>query len=85
MTGIEIDPTAIFTPGLEMQSLTALEEALKALEHLDERQCRIVELRFFVGLENADIADILQISQSTVYREWTTARHWLAREIGRRR
>jgi RNA polymerase sigma-70 factor (ECF subfamily) len=64
--------------------LLALDEALSELERLDPRQSRIVELRFFGGLEVKEVAEVLGISTATIKREWAVARAWLHREIGRR-
>jgi RNA polymerase sigma factor (TIGR02999 family) len=64
--------------------LVALDDALKALAELDERQSRIVELRFFGGLSIDDTSRILDISPATVKREWSTARAWLHEEISGR-
>jgi RNA polymerase sigma-70 factor (ECF subfamily) len=61
--------------------VTALDEALKALEAVDERQAHIVELRFFAGLTIEEIAELLAISPATVKREWTLAKVWLRREL----
>jgi len=58
-----------------------VDEALTALARIDERQARIVEMRFFAGLSNEKIGEILRISPSTVKREWATARLWLLREL----
>jgi RNA polymerase sigma factor (TIGR02999 family) len=58
-----------------------LDDALRQLARLDERQSRIVELRFFTGLSIEDTAEVLDISPATVSREWTTARAWLYREL----
>ena len=63
--------------------LVALDDALKGLAALDERQCRIVELRFFAGLSIDETSQALQISPATVKREWATARLWLLREMDR--
>jgi RNA polymerase sigma factor (TIGR02999 family) len=63
--------------------LILLDEALRRLAELDERQCRIVELRFFTGLSIEDTSEALGISAATVSREWTTARLWLRREVAR--
>jgi len=63
---------------LEIQSLDL---ALNRLEEIDERQARIVELRFFSGLNVEDTAAALEISPATVKREWRTARLWLVREL----
>jgi RNA polymerase sigma factor (TIGR02999 family) len=58
-----------------------VDEALTGLARVDERQARIVEMRFFAGLSNEKIGEILGISASTVKREWSTARLWLLREL----
>jgi RNA polymerase sigma factor (TIGR02999 family) len=58
-----------------------VDEALTALARVDERQARIVEMRFFAGLSNEKIGEILKIHASTVKREWATARLWLLREL----
>ena len=59
----------------------ALDEALEGLAHLDPRQCRIVEMRFFGGLSVEEIAAAMGISTATVKREWAMARAWLSREL----
>ncbi|MDQ3010130.1 MAG: sigma-70 family RNA polymerase sigma factor [Acidobacteriota bacterium] len=61
--------------------LVALDDALVELAKLDERQSRIVELRFFGGLTEAEIAEVLQISVRTVSGDWSLARAWLLREL----
>jgi RNA polymerase sigma factor (TIGR02999 family) len=61
--------------------VTALDHALQALEALDERQARIVELRFFAGLTIEETAELLEISPATVKRDWTLAKIWLRREL----
>jgi RNA polymerase sigma factor (TIGR02999 family) len=61
--------------------VTALDHALQGLEDLDERQARIVELRFFAGLTIDETAELLGISPATVKREWTMAKIWLRREL----
>ena len=61
--------------------VTALDQALHALEALDERQARIVELRFFAGLTVEETAELLEISPATVKRDWTLAKIWLRREL----
>jgi len=53
----------------------------RALEQLDERQRRVVEYRFFGGMEEKEIAAALGISESTVRREWVRARAWLYRTL----
>lgn len=61
--------------------MEALDEALTRLAEIDPRQSRIVEMRFFVGLSHEEIAEILNISVTTVKREWKTAKLWLFREL----
>jgi RNA polymerase sigma factor (TIGR02999 family) len=63
--------------------LVQLDDALNALAELDERQARIVELRFFTGLSIEDTAAAMGISPATVKREWVSARAWLYRELAR--
>jgi RNA polymerase sigma-70 factor (ECF subfamily) len=63
------------------EGLLALNEALDRLEQLDPQQARIVELRFFGGLSVEEAGAVLGISDSTVKREWRTAKIWLEREL----
>lgn len=58
-----------------------LHVALEALAQLDARQARVVELKFFGGLEIDEIAQVLAVSPATVRRDWTLARLWLGREL----
>jgi RNA polymerase sigma factor (TIGR02999 family) len=61
--------------------LIALDDALRTLAQVDERKGRIVELRYFGGLDNKEIAEVLGISENTVIREWGRAKAWLYREL----
>ena len=61
--------------------LVALDEVLERLSQMDERKSRIVEMRFFSGLSDEEIAEVLNISTRTVLRDWKTARLWLYREL----
>ncbi len=63
--------------------VVALDEALKALAHIDPRKAQVVELRFFGGLNFDETAEVLQLSAVTVSRDWSTARAWLHREMNR--
>lgn len=58
-----------------------VEQALRDLEALDPKQAQLVELRFFAGLSIKETAELMDISESTVRREWTIARRWLQQEI----
>lgn len=62
--------------------LIALDDALTRLEQLSERQCRVVELRFFCGLTIAEAAEALSVGTTTVEDDWHVARAWLALELG---
>lgn len=62
----------------------ALDDALSRLAELDQRQARIVDLRFFTGLKHEEIADLLSVSVTTVKREWNSARLWLYRELDKK-
>jgi RNA polymerase sigma factor (TIGR02999 family) len=63
------------------ESIIALDDALDRLEKANNRQARIVEMKFFGGMETFEIAEALKISDRTVYREWQAARLWLYREL----
>ena len=62
----------------------ALDEVLEALSAFDARQCRVVELRFFAGLNVDETADALEISPATVERDWAMAKAWLYRRLSPR-
>jgi RNA polymerase sigma factor (TIGR02999 family) len=59
----------------------ALDEALSALARLEPRQAQMVESRFFGGLDMAEIAELLGVSEATVLRDWRAARAWLNHEL----
>ena len=61
--------------------LLLLDQALADLQNLDERQARIVELKYFAGMSEQEIAASLSLSRATITREWQTARAWLYRRI----
>jgi RNA polymerase sigma factor (TIGR02999 family) len=62
--------------------LVALDESLHRLAALNERQARVVELRFFAGLTVEEIAETLGVATPTVQHDWRAARAWLARDLG---
>ena len=64
--------------------LIALDDALQTLEKLDPRQARVVELRFFAGLSQEEVAEALNVSVGTVRRDWCMAEAWLFRELNRK-
>ncbi|HKF47740.1 MAG TPA: sigma-70 family RNA polymerase sigma factor [Terracidiphilus sp.] len=61
--------------------ILALDEALNRLSGLDPRQARIVELRFFAGMSEEEIGEVLGISSRTVKRDWRVAKAWLFKEL----
>ncbi len=61
--------------------LLLLNDALQKLEQIDERKCRVVDMRFFGGLKEAEIAEVLAINEKTVRRDWQFAKLWLFREL----
>ncbi len=67
----------------DARDILALDHALEALNRISERQARLVEGRFFGGLEMSELAEMLQVSEATITREWRSARAWLAVEIRR--
>lgn len=62
-------------------TLLALEQVLTKLEKRDERAARIIELRYFVGLSTAQVAQLLDVDERTVYRDWALARAWLRKRL----
>jgi RNA polymerase sigma factor (TIGR02999 family) len=76
---------AIALPGGPDLDLVALDDALKGLATIDERQSRLVELRFFAGLSIEETAEVMHLSPASVKREWQTARAWLFREMRKTR
>lgn len=72
---------ADFEPQQSDPEIIELHDALTELFKLDPRQARIVELRFFGGLTEAEIAHVLDLSERQVRRDWSVARAWLYREL----
>jgi RNA polymerase sigma factor (TIGR02999 family) len=70
-------------PAAQRADLMALDEAMKALELVDARKSRVVELRYFGGLSLEEAALVLDVSVATVRRDWSFARAWLFRELSR--
>ena len=62
-------------------SVLLLDEALNRLGEIDPRRSQVVELRYFGGLNNEEIAGVLKISENTVTRDWNMARAWLYQEL----
>ena len=75
---------AMVTPRQTNVDVIALDDALQALSRIDERQGRVVELRFFAGLSLGELSEALDVGSATVQRDWTAARAWLHREMSRK-
>jgi RNA polymerase sigma factor (TIGR02999 family) len=78
---IELDDCQLSVPE-RCLDLVALDEALNKLAELDERKSQVVKLRFFGGLTIAQVAEVLQISESTADADWAYAKAWLRIQIG---
>lgn len=74
----DIEPEAT----LADEQLLVLDEALARLAEGDEQKARVVELRFFGGLSEKEVAEVIGVSERTVSRAWQFARAWLRREMG---
>src|SRR6266540_4274033 len=81
---VSLDEAAILSP-VRARELIVLDDALKSLAVIDVRRSQVVELRFFGGLSNEEIAEVLKISPNTVTRDWNVAKAWLYREKARSR
>jgi RNA polymerase sigma factor (TIGR02999 family) len=77
---VNVDETAVMSPERDA-SLVALDDALEAFSRVAPRQARVVELRYFCGLGEDQIVELLNISPRTVRRDWEFARSWLMREL----
>jgi DNA-directed RNA polymerase specialized sigma24 family protein len=78
-------PRAPCASSCEDQELLALDAALEQLAQLNARQAMIIESRFFGGLDVAETATLLDVSEATILRDWRAAKAWLAYEIRRGR
>ena len=77
---VSLEEALIVSPGLG-EDFVILDEALSALSALDQRKGRVVEMRFFAGLTEKEIAEVLSISEETVRRDWRFAKTWLRRYL----
>jgi RNA polymerase sigma-70 factor (ECF subfamily) len=77
---VELDEAAIVSPE-QSQAIVDLHEALERLGTLDSRKARVVELKYFGGLNHDEIAEVMKISTMTVRRDWVFAKAWLYDEL----
>jgi len=77
---VELDEAALISPE-QTSAILDVDEALEKLAVLDSRKARVVELRYFGGLNQDEIAEVLKISTVTIRRDWVFARAWLYTEL----
>ena len=77
---VSLEEVAVITPDASRE-LLLLDEALKSLAEMDPRRSQVVELRYFGGLNNEEIAGVLNVSENTVTRDWNMARAWLYQQL----
>lgn len=77
---ISLDDVAVVSDERATE-LVALDDALSTLASVDERKARLVELRYFGGLKDEEIAEVLGVSVATITRDWRTAKAFLRREL----
>lgn len=78
ITSLDDESPSVWLP---IEEVLALDEALERLETLDPRLRTVVELRFFGGLEEREVAEVLGVVTRTVQRDWVRARAWLYKEL----
>jgi RNA polymerase sigma factor (TIGR02999 family) len=79
---LPLDEDLVFTPA-KSAALVALDDALEELARLNPRKAQVVELRYFGGLSVEEAAEALGVHPNTIIRDWSLARAWLKRELGR--
>ena len=77
---VSLEEAAAVTPD-QGAELLRLDEALTSLAEMDPRRSQVVELRYFGGLNNEEIAGVLNVSENTVTRDWNMARAWLYQQL----
>ena len=77
---VTLEEVCVVSPEIS-EEILAVDESLARLEKLDPRQARVVELRYFTGLNTEEAAEALGISAKTVTREWNAARAWLYADL----
>ena len=78
---VSVDDDVIIPAAEPEERILAIDEALTRLAALNARQAQMVEARFFGGLDVAETASLLGVSEATVHRDWRLARAWLADEL----
>jgi RNA polymerase sigma factor (TIGR02999 family) len=78
---VPIDEAVVLAP-VQIEQIVAVDFALQRLAKIDERKCRVLEMRVFGGLTVEEVAEVLSVAPNTVIRDWNFARAWLKRELG---
>ena len=78
---LSLDSVDLAGKAVPIEEIVSVDEAIRRLEERDPRMAKIVRLRFFAGLEVAEIAALLDVSDRTVRRDWALARAWLTRDL----
>ena len=78
---LQLDEAINVSTGEKSIDLVALDEALTRLSKFDERQAKVVELRYFSGMTEEETAEVLSISPATVRRDWNMAKAWLHSQL----
>jgi RNA polymerase sigma factor (TIGR02999 family) len=77
---VDLEANLLVDPN-SLEDVVAVDEALERLAKIDARQSSIIELRFFGGLSVEEAAEVMQVSEITIKREWRFAKAWLNREL----
>ena len=77
---VNIDDAAVLSPQAD-DSVLALDQALERLSQASPRPAKVIELRWFAGLSEEETAEVMQISERSVRRDWQFAKAWLMREL----
>jgi RNA polymerase sigma factor (TIGR02999 family) len=78
---LTLDSVDLAADDVPIEEIVSVDEAIRRLEKRDARMAQIVRLRFFVGLDPAEIAALLGVTDRTVRRDWAVARAWLYRDL----
>jgi RNA polymerase sigma factor (TIGR02999 family) len=81
VTMISLAESSPAAPAAPLIDVLALDEALHELTSFDARLCRVIELRYFAGLDIEDTAEALEVSTATVERDWAVAKAWLSQRL----
>jgi RNA polymerase sigma factor (TIGR02999 family) len=78
---VPLDESVVPLDDAQLDEVLALDQALNRLQEFNPRGARVVEYRFFAGLQHDEVAEIMEVSPITVRRAWGAARSWLRREL----